>query len=120
MTFDGCSRRHDRADQVRSPPLALTSFEVPVRSGSASFTWLENIRVHPETHQATGLAPIETSFFEDPIQAFVLRRPLYLLRAGHHHGIDAWRNPLTFNELRDHTQIFQAGVRTRADKDPLH
>jgi hypothetical protein len=30
MTLDGCGGRHNRADQMRSPSLTLTPFEVPV------------------------------------------------------------------------------------------
>src|SRR2546423_15635938 len=67
---------HRGADEVRAPALALPALEVSVARRGAALAGRERVRVHPQTHRAAGLAPLEACLAEDGVQAFHFRLAL--------------------------------------------
>src|SRR5207237_10065261 len=61
---------HRGADEVRAPALALSALEVSVARRGAALAGRERVRVHPQTHRAARLAPLETCLAEDCIKSF--------------------------------------------------
>src|ERR1041385_1174531 len=68
---------HRGADEVRAPALALPALEVAVARRGAALARSKDVRVHPQTHRAAGLAPLTARGAEDRIKPLRLRRALH-------------------------------------------
>lgn len=68
-TGDGGGGGHRGGYQVGASTFALAAFEVSIGCRRATFAWLQAIWVHGQTHTATSLAPIESRFAENSVQA---------------------------------------------------
>jgi len=110
MSGDGGSRGHLRADEVSAAALSLAALEVTIGARRAAFSWLKYVRVHPEAHRAAGLAPLEASFGEDPIEALLFRLELHLRRTGDDEREDPVRYPPAFGNGGGSSEIFDARV----------
>ena len=73
MAMDRSGGCHGRADQMGTAARALTTLEVAVAGGCATFAGLQAVGVHRQTHGAARLAPLETGRLENFMQAFTLR-----------------------------------------------
>src|SRR5207302_145438 len=109
-----------RADQMSSPARALATFKVAVAGGGAALTRLQPVRVHAQAHGAAGFAPLEAGLSKDAVQAFLLRRALYLLRAGNDHGLNGAGNFIAFYHPRCAADVFQPRVGAGADENAIH
>ena len=49
---------------------ALAALEVPVRCRSAAIVRVEDVRIHSQTHGASGVTPLKSSLDEDLVQPF--------------------------------------------------
>src|SRR5581483_238631 len=119
MTFDRGSRGHRRADEVRAPARALTALEVAVRRGRAALARLEPVRIHRETHRATGLAPLEAGFEEYLVEPFTFSLRFHEPRAGHDHrqpDVRCHAAPELLHDVRGRADVFDTRVRARADE----
>src|SRR5690242_9771773 len=119
MPGDGGGGGHRRADQMRAPTLALAAFKVTVRGARATFTWLQDVRIHAEAHAAAGLTPLETCRGEDAVQALLLGGDLRLVRAGNDHGSHARVHFFALDDVSCRAQILDPRVGARADKDAI-
>jgi hypothetical protein len=70
--FNSSRSRHGWTNQVGPSSFSLTPFEVSVARTGASFSRLENIVIHRQTHAATGLSPFKTSGNKSFIEALFL------------------------------------------------
>jgi hypothetical protein len=73
VAFESRHGCHDGRDEVRAALVPLAAFEVTVRRRGAALARLQLIRIHAEAHRASGLAPFETRFPEDFVEAFGFR-----------------------------------------------
>src|SRR5882762_5745533 len=85
VSGDRRRRSHLGAHEVGPAAGALAAFEIAVRGRSATLARLEPVRVHGQTHRATGFAPLEAGILENPVEAFVLRLRFHQARSGHDH-----------------------------------
>ena len=100
-------------------PFALSAFEVSVGGRCAALPRIEPIWVHGQAHAATGLAPIEARFFENPIEALFFRLLFDQSAAGHDHRIDLPGDSVALDDFRRRAEVFDTGVGARSDKDAL-
>src|SRR5437868_5717149 len=100
MACDGCGCGHRGADKVCAPALALPSFKVTVARRSATLSALKYVRVHPQTHGAAGLAPLEPCFKKEPVKSFPFGFKLNGLRAGHDHRLHTAIDAIAFDNSR--------------------
>src|SRR5688572_17074797 len=98
MARDRGGGGHRGADEVRAPALALPPFKVPVAGRGAALARTERVRVHPQTHRAARLAPLETGLAEDFIKPFGFGRALDGLRAGHDHRAHTLAHPVAADD----------------------
>src|SRR2546421_1855007 len=82
VALDRRRRRHLGRDEVRAAAAALAALEVSVRGRRAALARSEDVRVHAETHRASGAAPLEPGRAEDLVQPLCLGLHLHLLRPG--------------------------------------
>src|SRR5260370_21998122 len=59
MAGDSSSRRHDRADQMRSAVFALTALEIAIAGAGTAFVRRQNVRAHADARAAARVAPIQ-------------------------------------------------------------
>ena len=78
MPGDGGGGGHGRGDEVGAAAFALAAFEVAVAGAGAALARLQLVGIHRQAHRAARFAPFETSLFENSIESFLLRLPLYL------------------------------------------
>src|SRR5437588_11553730 len=116
---DGGGGGHRGADEVRAPTLALPALEVAVARRGAALARTQDVRVHPQTHRAAGLAPPEARGAEDGVKPLGLRRAFDGLRAGPDHRLNLAAGPVTSQHPRGGAQVFQARVGAGADEDAL-
>ncbi len=120
MAGDRRCRRHRRADQVRPPTLALTALKIAVRCRGAAFTRFQPVRIHRQTHGATGLTPLKAGLDEYPVEAFLLRLGLYQTGTRHYQRLlDPIRDPAPIGDSGSSAQVFDARIRTGADEYPV-
>src|SRR5215472_3947458 len=81
VSGDGCCCGHLRADKVCAPAAPLASFKVAVASGGAALAGLKDVGIHAEAHGAAGLAPLESCFEENFVEALFFRLRLDQVRA---------------------------------------
>ncbi len=110
---------HGWRNQVGSSTLSLPTFEVAVRRRSASFAWLQSIRVHRQTHAASRFTPVETSLLEDAVQPFRFRLSLHLTTARNDHRINLVADAISFDDVRCRAEVFDSSVGTGADEDAI-
>src|SRR5690606_41748216 len=70
MAFDAGSGSHRRAHQMRTSACTLTSLEITVGGRSTTFTRLQTVGIHGQTHGAARFTPLETGVLENTIQTF--------------------------------------------------
>src|SRR5688572_20968780 len=70
---DGGSRRHRRADEVRTHAAALAADEVAVGGGSDALAGFPGLAVHADAHGAAGVPPFDAGILEDAVETFGLR-----------------------------------------------
>ena len=99
--------------------LSLPALEVAVGGGGAALALGEDVGIHPQTHRAARLAPLEAGIAEDGVQALGLGLTLHLDRSGHHHGMHGGRHPAAAGDLRGGAQVLDPAVGARADEDPV-
>ena len=61
---------HFRRDEVSASAASLAAFEVAVAGGGATLAGRKNVGIHAQAHGAAGLAPVESGFAEDAVEAF--------------------------------------------------
>src|SRR4051794_918282 len=105
---------------MRTSTLALTSLEIAVRCRGAALTRLQDVRVHPETHRAARVAPIEASVFKDFVEPFLLGLGLHTHRAGNHQSPGALLDLVAFEDGGGGAQVLDASVRARAEEDGVN
>ena len=98
---------------------SLAAFEVAITGRCAALTRLQNIRIHPETHRATRLAPLKSSVEKYLIETFSFRCAFDALRTGHHHRPNGFVNAVAFNHAGSGAQIFDPGIGAGTDKDTV-
>src|SRR5882757_6039044 len=81
-------RRHGRRYQMGAALKALAALEIAVRGRGAALFGVELVGIHRQTHRAARLAPVESGFDEDLVEAFGFRLFLHEPRARHDHRID--------------------------------
>src|ERR1700674_1624027 len=60
MSGDSGGSGHNRADQMRAAAFALAALEIAIGGTGAALAGKQNVVIHPETHAAAGLAPLES------------------------------------------------------------
>src|SRR6266851_2173368 len=100
MARDGGGRRHDRTHQMGPAALALPSLEIAIRRAGAALAGPQDIGIHPETHTASGLAPLEARLRKDTIESELFRLGLDLLRSGYHQRAHGGRDLSSFDDFR--------------------
>ena len=113
-------RRHHRTHQVRPPSAPLPPFKIPVAGRSAPLPRLQNVGIHPQTHRASRFAPLESRIQENPVQPFLLRRPLHRLRSRHHHRAHLRAHMMSPRHPRRRPQILNPRIRARSDKHSVN
>src|SRR5436190_19033460 len=73
---------HYRADEMRAAVFALAALEITVRCAGAAFVRRQDVSVHADAHAAAGIAPLETRFAENFVEAFFFGLRLNAARAG--------------------------------------
>src|SRR5712692_7098058 len=119
MSRDRRCRRHHRADQMRAAAATLPAFKVAVARGSTALAWSQYVGVHAQAHRTTCLAPFESSFSENLIDAFGLGRAFYRLRARHNHGAHRAFDLVSLCHSRSRAQILNPSVGARTNKDSI-
>src|SRR5579863_1571594 len=104
---------------MRASAAALAPFEVAVAGGGAALAGRENVRVHAEAHGAAGLAPVESGFAKDTIEAFAFGLRFDSLRARHDHGADVRGDFIARGDACGGAKIFNARVGAGADEDTI-
>src|SRR5918997_3694520 len=117
---DGRRRRDHGAHEVRPSALALAPLEVAVGGRGAALTGLQDVRVHPEAHRATRVAPLEAGGGEDLVEALLLGLLLDAHGAGDDEGADALFDPVALEDAGGRPQVLDAGVGARAEEDGVH
>src|ERR1700761_4152135 len=120
MPFDGRSRSHRGAHEGGTAPGALTTFEITIRRGRATFARIQPVGVHGETHRATRFTPFETGIGKDLVEAFTFRLRLHETRTRHYHGQTDVRRHAAAQLLHDVSRganVFNARVGARPDED---
>src|SRR5690625_3717550 len=108
---------HQRRHQVGTATPALTPLEVAVGGGGAAFPGLELVRVRPQAHRATGLAPLGTGLFEDLPQAFLVGLLLDPHGTGHDEHAHTVGDLVALDDLRRGPQVLDPAVGARAQED---
>src|SRR5512144_1622447 len=85
MSFNGRCDSHGWRHKMRPPSRSLASFEIAITGGSATFTRLEYIGVHRQTHTAARFAPFESRCSEDTVEPFLFGLPFDQAGPGDHH-----------------------------------
>ena len=101
---------------MRASLEALPAFEVAVRRRCATLAWRQLVGVHAKAHRATRLAPLETGFQEDLVEAFLLG--LFLDETGARDDLCVIKvvgDFLAFDDFGDRAQIFDPAVGARTD-----
>ncbi len=102
---------------MSAPAVTLAPFEVPIRRGGTSFARFEPVRIHRETHRATGVAPFEAGVDEHPREPFLFGLPLNQTGAGNDHRLaDARRDLSPAHHRRRGAQVFDARVSAGANE----
>src|SRR3989442_10486700 len=68
-SLDRGGGRHGGTHKVPSPAAALAAFEIAVRRRRAALTGTKHVGIHPDTHPATGVSPLEPGLAEDAVQS---------------------------------------------------
>ena len=55
---------------MRASAASLPAFKVAIAGRSTTFTGLQDVGIHSQTHRAAGFAPFKTSFTKDSIKSF--------------------------------------------------
>src|ERR1051325_352615 len=116
VSLDRRRGRHHRTHEMRASAASLPPFEVSIARRRTTLARLKYVRVHPQAHRTSRLAPLKTRFVKNTIESLALRRLLHILRTRHHHRAHRRIDPVTFHDARRRTQIFNARVRTRSDE----
>src|SRR5947209_19721894 len=61
-------RSHRRAHKMCPAQLSLPPLEISIGGRGASLAGLQDVRVHPQTHGAARLAPVEAGLAEHPTE----------------------------------------------------
>mmetsp|Transcript_11008 Transcript_11008/g.16626 ORF Transcript_11008/g.16626 Transcript_11008/m.16626 type:complete len:202 (-) Transcript_11008:952-1557(-) len=104
---------------MSSTSITLTPFKIPVRCRCTAFLRLQLIRIHCQTHGASGFPPIKSSFNQNLIQTLIFSLLLYKPRSRYDHGVNSLRN-LTSNSYSCHrANVFDTTVRTGSNENLL-
>mmetsp|Transcript_6378 Transcript_6378/g.13298 ORF Transcript_6378/g.13298 Transcript_6378/m.13298 type:complete len:200 (+) Transcript_6378:144-743(+) len=98
-------------------PIALTTFKVTIGRGGTSFLWFEFVRVHGQTHGTSRFPPIKAGGRQDLIQSFFFGLFLDETGPGDHHGVDAVGDFASHGNGGHFSNIFNATIGTRSNKD---
>src|ERR1700746_808324 len=91
----------DRADEVRAAVLALPAFKVAVAGAGAALVRGQDVGVHADAHAAAGVAPLETGFAENFVEAFFFGLRFDPARARDNQCLlDVFRYMLAFDKMR--------------------
>jgi hypothetical protein len=80
----------------------------------------QNVRIHPEAHRATSIAPFETGGSEDVGKTFFFGLALHKPRPGHHHRTHALGHLLAINDAGSSPQILDPPVGARSDEHTVY
>src|SRR4030095_10419018 len=109
-------RTHEQGAAAGTP---LPPDEVTVRRRSGNFAAIQLVGIHRETHGATCLAPFESRFLEDLVQAFLFGKFFNLRRTRNYQGANPGLNLSTFGDLCGGAQVGHTRVCTRADEGDI-
>src|SRR6266850_4953922 len=116
-----CRSHHHRAHQQRSPLRAsLPADKIAVRRRGRNLPAVELVRIHRQTHRATGFAPLKPGFDKYFMQALLLSEPFYLRRTGHNQRADGRIDFSSLGYFRRGAQISETPIGARADKRHVH
>ncbi len=102
---------------MRSSTCTLTALKVAVGCGGATLAGSKLVRVHAETHGATGLTPVEAGSLEDLVETLGLGLLLDETRTGHEHAVEALGDLAAVEHASGCAQILDASVGARANED---
>ncbi len=120
VAFDRGGGRHHGRNEVRSAAAALPAFEIPVAGRGTSLAGTQNVRIHPQAHAATCIAPFKTGVDKNPIQSFLFRLSFDAAAARYHHGLDRISHLVSAYHIGRVSKILNPTVRARADKYAIH
>ena len=103
-----------------SAPASLSAFKVTVGSGGTSFLGLQVVRVHGETHGASGFPPLKTRIKEDFVKAFCFGCGFHFLGAGYYQSGDTFRHFSAFCYGCGGSKVFDSTVGTGADEGKVN
>lgn len=106
VTFDGRGDRHRRRHQMGSPARSLTAFKIAIAGGGATFTRLQDVGIHGQTHAASGLSPFESCFTKYAIKAFRFRLLFDESGPRDHHGMHGLGHSFPLGKAGCQTEVF--------------
>src|SRR4051812_6622752 len=77
MTGHRGGDRHHGTQKMRPSAAALPAFEIPVGRGSRALAGSERVGIHPQTHGASGVAPLKAGLPENTVEPSCFRGFLY-------------------------------------------
>ena len=101
---------------MRPSSAPLASFEVSIRCGGASFSRLELVRIHAQTHGAARHPPLESGFDEFLRNAFLFGLRAHQTGSRDNHRAYPVLYGAPFHDRRNFPQVFDSPVRARADE----
>ena len=110
MTGNRSRCRHCRRHEVRAALVTLTPFKIAVRRRCAALARLQLVGVHRKAHLAARLAPLETSGFENLVEAFRFRLHLHEAGAGDDLRVDVGIDRLAFDHARHSAQVLDTRI----------
>ena len=103
---------------MRATAGTLSTFEIAIRGRRTALARLEPVVVHPETHRAARLPPLEAGIDEDLSQPFAFGLRFHEPRAGHDQRLaNRLGNVLAAHDPGSDPQVFNPRVRAGADED---
>src|SRR5687767_9338490 len=99
MSGDRSGGGHRGTHEMGPASGPLPTFEVAIRSRRAAIARGKLVVVHAEAHRAARLAPFETGFGENAVEAFLLGLLLHRSRTGNdHRELDIGRDVAAFHD----------------------
>src|SRR5690625_1240842 len=102
------------------PTGTLASLEVSVRGRGRSLPWLQLVRVHPQAHGTTRVAPLSPEGFENLVQPFRFCLQTNPSRTWNNQNLDLVSLFMPCNNISNRTQVLTTAVSARANKDGVY
>src|ERR1700732_5019200 len=100
MACDGGGCGHYWADQVGAAVFALAAFEIAVGGAGGALVRWEDVGVHADAHAAACVAPFESGFAENFVEAFFFGLGFYAAGNGYDQPLlDDARDEFAFYEV---------------------